>query len=169
MDAEDVVSAGSATGNANDDAAPTIGLLESIVHEVMGSYINMALVLVITILLYKILRGRNEESNRSSSPPAPQLPKLRRDFTIQELKPFDGTQPDGRVLMAVDGVVYDVTKGKSFYGPGTLIFWCRICVFLTLDFRLWRGGQLNRLRTVCYKQWYIHLYGMYIYLRVRVE
>lgn len=95
-------------------------LLSAILTEICGSYINMALVVVIGVLLYKILRGRSDESQRRSAPAAPQLPKLRRDFTIQELKPFDGTQPDGRVLMAVNGTVYDVTKGKSFYGPGML-------------------------------------------------
>ena len=42
----------------------------------------------------------------------------RRDFTLEELKPFDGNGPDGRVLIGVLGKVYDVTKGKRFYGPG---------------------------------------------------
>lgn len=42
----------------------------------------------------------------------------RRDFTLEELKQFDGTGPDGRVLIGVLGKVYDVTKGKRFYGPG---------------------------------------------------
>lgn len=31
---------------------------------------------------------------------------------------YDGTQPDGRVLVAVNGNVFDVTRGKKFYGPG---------------------------------------------------
>lgn len=47
-----------------------------------------------------------------------ELPKLKKDFTVQELKAFDGNQEDGRVLVAVNGNVYDVTKGKRFYGPG---------------------------------------------------
>lgn len=118
--ADDIVH-GSGGGGAEEATVETVGLLESIVQEVLGSYLNMALVVVIAVLLYKILRGRNDEAERQSAPPAPQLPRLRRDFTIQELKPFDGTQPDGRVLMAVDGTVYDVTKGKSFYGPGMFV------------------------------------------------
>ncbi|GLV37110.1 membrane steroid binding protein [Carabus blaptoides fortunei] len=48
----------------------------------------------------------------------PELPKLRRDFTVEELKKYDGRTHDGRVLVAVNGNVYDVTKGKRFYGPG---------------------------------------------------
>lgn len=47
-----------------------------------------------------------------------ELPKLKKDFTVKELKAFDGNQEDGRVLVAVNGNVYDVTKGKRFYGPG---------------------------------------------------
>lgn len=47
-----------------------------------------------------------------------ELPKLKKDFTVQELKAFNGNQEDGRVLVAVNGNVYDVTKGKRFYGPG---------------------------------------------------
>jgi hypothetical protein len=47
-----------------------------------------------------------------------ELPKLKKDFTVQELKAFDGNQEDGRVLVAVNGNVFDVTRGKRFYGPG---------------------------------------------------
>ena len=53
-------------------------------------------------------------------PPKP--PMKKRDFTQRQLKPFDGTKsednPDERILIGVLGKVYDVTKGKSFYGPG---------------------------------------------------
>ena len=46
----------------------------------------------------------------------------KRDYTPRQLKPFDGTKsednPEGRILIGVLGKVYDMTKGKSFYGPG---------------------------------------------------
>ncbi|KAH8404927.1 hypothetical protein KR222_010674 [Zaprionus bogoriensis] len=81
---------------------------------------NLALLSIICFLVYKIVRDRTEGpgGRDSGPPPEPELPKLRCDFTIKELRPFDGTQPDGRVLVAVNGNVYDVTKGKRFYGPG---------------------------------------------------
>ncbi|ORY96294.1 cytochrome b5-like heme/steroid binding domain-containing protein, partial [Syncephalastrum racemosum] len=41
-----------------------------------------------------------------------------KNYTPKSLLPFDGTQKDGRVLMAVNGSVYDVTRGRNFYGPG---------------------------------------------------
>lgn len=100
------------------DDAESASFLGGLVAEILGSYTNIALVIVIGVLLYKILRSRSSSGDGSAHVPEPELPKLRRDFTIQELKQFDGNQPDGRVLMAVKGTVYDVTKGKRFYGPG---------------------------------------------------
>uniref|UniRef100_A0A0V0J8I6 Membrane-associated progesterone receptor component 2 n=1 Tax=Schistocephalus solidus TaxID=70667 RepID=A0A0V0J8I6_SCHSO len=45
----------------------------------------------------------------------PNMPK--RDFTLDELSQFNGEGPDGRILIAVNGSVFDVTNnGKSFYG-----------------------------------------------------
>ncbi|XP_061741805.1 neudesin [Nerophis ophidion] len=37
-------------------------------------------------------------------------------FTEEELKRHDGSQAGESILMAVKGVVFDVTKGKEFYG-----------------------------------------------------
>ena len=42
---------------------------------------------------------------------------MRRDFKLEELREFNGKGPDGRILIAVNGSVYDVTKGSAFYGP----------------------------------------------------
>ncbi|KAI5788417.1 cytochrome b5-like heme/steroid binding domain-containing protein [Geopyxis carbonaria] len=56
---------------------------------------------------------------RPAPPPvltAPE-PLVFKTFTPKTLKPFNGTD-DERVLMGVDGTVFDVTSGKSFYGPG---------------------------------------------------
>ena len=47
------------------------------------------------------------------------------EFTIEQLRQFDGTGPDGKIYVCVDGVVFDVTeKGPEHYGPGrrTVIF-----------------------------------------------
>lgn len=69
------------------------------------------------MLVYKIIKTRIGEK-QEIKPPEPELPKLRRDFTVTELREYDGNGKDGRVLIAVNGTVYDVTKGKRFYGPG---------------------------------------------------
>ncbi|XP_017468204.1 PREDICTED: membrane-associated progesterone receptor component 1-like [Rhagoletis zephyria] len=104
---------------AGDEKSSSI--LLGIVEEIIYSPLNLALVAVIVFLFYKIVRDRYEvprEKSGDGSPPAPELPKLRRDFTIQELRAYDGNGPDGRILIAVNGTVYDVTKAKRFYGPG---------------------------------------------------
>lgn len=98
------------------------GLLGGIISEIVNSPLNIALVGIITLLVYKIVKSRQQETQARSTPPEPTLPKLRKDFTVQELKAYDGNQPDGRVLVAVNGTVYDVTKGKRFYGPGKNVY-----------------------------------------------
>lgn len=39
-------------------------------------------------------------------------------FTTEELKKYDGTDSKLPIYIALDGNVYDVTKGKEFYIPG---------------------------------------------------
>lgn len=49
----------------------------------------------------------------------PSIPKLKRqDMTLEQLRKYDGTDEHGRLCLAVNGKVFDVTKGKKFYGPG---------------------------------------------------
>lgn len=37
-------------------------------------------------------------------------------YTAKSLEPFNGRQ-GGRILLAIDGTVFDVTQGANFYGP----------------------------------------------------
>uniref|UniRef100_A0A1B6HW61 Cytochrome b5 heme-binding domain-containing protein n=1 Tax=Homalodisca liturata TaxID=320908 RepID=A0A1B6HW61_9HEMI len=93
------------------------GLLSNIVQEIITSPLNIALVLVISFLVYKIFKSQQGDNENVIHVEKP-LPKMKkRDFTIEELKPYDGTGEDGRVLVAVNGKVFDCTKGKRFYGP----------------------------------------------------
>lgn len=108
----ETVTGGGGGGVGSDEQ---IGFLASVINEIIYSPLNLVLVAVITVLIYKIFRSRQQPA---AAPPAPELPRLRKDFTVAELRQFDGTQADGRVLVAVNGSVYDVTKGKRFYGPG---------------------------------------------------
>lgn len=90
-------------------------------NELIQSPINLCLLFVIIYFLYKILKLR--KNDQTEFLPEPKLPKMEnRDFTVEELKMYNGTQEDGRVLIAVNGNVYDVTKGKHFYGPGKYQF-----------------------------------------------
>jgi len=94
------------------------GLFSNLFLEIIKSPVNIALVGVITLLVYKIVKSRQRIPE--PVPVAPALPKMRKDFTVEELKRYDGTGPDGRILVAVNGKVFDVTKGRRFYGPGII-------------------------------------------------
>ncbi|KAK9763662.1 hypothetical protein K7432_009447 [Basidiobolus ranarum] len=50
----------------------------------------------------------------------PQLaPPLDTPYTLEELKKYDGSEPEAPIYLAVKGVVFDVTSRKEMYGPGT--------------------------------------------------
>ncbi|GKU87404.1 hypothetical protein SLE2022_185340 [Rubroshorea leprosula] len=40
------------------------------------------------------------------------------EFTEQQLIQYNGTDPSQPIYVAIKGRVFDVTTGKSFYGPG---------------------------------------------------
>ncbi|KAA8586523.1 hypothetical protein FQN60_000359 [Etheostoma spectabile] len=90
-----------------------------IFQEIFTSPLNLTLLSLCLFLLYKIFRGDKPQELGEVEKPLPKLKK--RDFTLAELKPYDGVQ-DPRILMAVNGKVFDVTRGKKFYGPGLATF-----------------------------------------------
>lgn len=92
-------------------------LFDEIYSEIVNSPLNIFLIGVIAFLIYKIFTSSQSPSKSSPIAKEPELPKLRKDFTAADMKAYDGNQPDGRVLVAVNGNVFDVTRGKKFYGP----------------------------------------------------
>lgn len=51
--------------------------------------------------------------------PPPPLPEAEaRDYTIAELTQYDGSDLTKPLLVAIRGQVYDVGRGRDFYGPG---------------------------------------------------
>lgn len=95
------------------------GFLSKFLSELFGSPLNLALVGVCSFLVYKIWSSR-----RKHDPPTPREPELpplkKQDFTHEQLREYDGKAKDGRILIAVNCKVFDVTRGKRFYGPGTV-------------------------------------------------
>ncbi|KAM8835819.1 membrane-associated progesterone receptor component 1 [Synchiropus picturatus] len=85
-----------------------------IFQEIFTSPLNLTLLGLCLFLLYKIFRGDRPPDLGEVEEPLPKL--QRRDFTLAELKPYDGVE-NPRILMAVNGKVFDVTRGKKFYGP----------------------------------------------------
>lgn len=106
-----------ASGSSSSSSIPEEeSFISNFISEIIKSPINLLLVAVIAFLVYKIFRSKtkNEPPVQEYKP----LPRIRRDFTIEDLKKYDGKGPDGRILIAVNGSVYDATRGKKFYGPG---------------------------------------------------
>merc|ERR1712083_456391 len=65
-----------------------------------------------------ILFQKDEEPVFNPEPPMP--PMKKQDMTLQQLRQYDGVSESnaGRICVAVNGKIFDVTKGKRFYGPG---------------------------------------------------
>ncbi|KNA05235.1 hypothetical protein SOVF_192260 [Spinacia oleracea] len=40
------------------------------------------------------------------------------EFTLQQLKQYDGTDSSKPIYVAIKGRVFDVSTGNTFYGPG---------------------------------------------------
>ena len=90
--------------------------VEELLRELFFNPLNLALLSVCCFLLYKIVAGSRK---KPLPPPEPRLkPMKKRDFRLEELKQYAGQGEEGRVLVAVNGKVFDVTRGKKFYGPG---------------------------------------------------
>jgi len=105
--------------NKEELISESSGFLTEIVNEIISSPINLALVIAILVLIYKIIKGRVSDNDGPTVPATPPLPKMKkRDLTLSELRQYDGSQPDSRILVAVNGKIFDVTRGKRFYGPG---------------------------------------------------
>jgi len=91
--------------------------------ELLTSPINLALLGLCCFLLYQIVKSRR----RDAAPNIAELPPLKKqDFTLEQLRKYDGRGEGGRILMAVNGRVFDVTKGRKIYGPGWLNKECPI-------------------------------------------
>nr|KAJ3419333.1 bifunctional endoribonuclease/protein kinase ire1 [Polyrhizophydium stewartii] len=74
---------------------------------------------VLTAVLFHAVRtALFPEKIKIAPPKHPHVIELR-TFTPKELARFDGK--DGRpIYMSVDGMVFDVSRGRGFYGPGSM-------------------------------------------------
>lgn len=87
-----------------------------VIGQLCTSPVNLALLGLCIFLVYKIVKSRRQDSTEGNARVCP--PMKKRDFTLEQLKQFDGRGADGRLLMAVNGKVFDVTKARKTYGPG---------------------------------------------------
>lgn len=113
---DDKVAVGGDAG-AEPTPEPEQDFMTQLYSEVTGSPLNMLLVTLIIVLVYKIFKPRDRTPVEE---PTVSLPPLRKDMTVAQIKEYDGSRNDGRLLIAVNGVIFDVTTGRRFYGPGTV-------------------------------------------------
>ena len=93
----------------------------------LGTPVNTALLLYILYSIQRILFPSNSvpqtvphefKHGYTWMPKAHPPTLLYQVYTPKTLAPFNGE--DGkRILLAIKGVVYDVTAGRNFYGPST--------------------------------------------------
>ncbi|NXK39478.1 PGRC2 protein, partial [Piprites chloris] len=77
----------------------------------------LALALLAAYRLYLRWGTRSGPGGAARRGEAAPLPRMkRRDFSLEQLREFDGAR-NPRILLAVNGKVFDVTKGSKFYGP----------------------------------------------------
>ncbi|NXB94472.1 membrane-associated progesterone receptor component 2 [Vidua macroura] len=77
----------------------------------------LALALLAAYRLYLRWGTRNGPGGAARQGEAAALPRMkRRDFSLEQLREFDGAR-NPRILLAVNGKVFDVTRGSKFYGP----------------------------------------------------
>jgi len=71
-------------------------------------------ILVAYIAKELIAPARPKPAPKAPKPPRPPL----REFTKEELRRCDGSDPSAALCIAIKGRIYDCSRGRSFYGPG---------------------------------------------------
>lgn len=96
----------------------------------LSTPINTALLLYILYTVQRILIPSNKlpktiptefKHGYSWMPKAHPPTLLFQTYTPKTLEPFNGENGQ-RILLAIKGIVYDVTAGRNFYGPSELSF-----------------------------------------------
>ncbi|KAK9682808.1 hypothetical protein RND81_10G097700 [Saponaria officinalis] len=104
------------------------GLIVEAIHDYLGLSPTAFLVIAgIMIITYKIVCGMFvavDDYKAVRDVKAAYEEDMRRDpvqlgnVTEEELKAYDGSDPKKPLLMAIKGQIYDVSRGRMFYGPG---------------------------------------------------
>lgn len=111
---------GSSDGGLGGAGEPPAGAAAAVVGggEMLLNVGLLALALLAAYRLYLRWGTRSGPGGAARQNQAAALPRMkRRDFSLEQLREFDGAR-NPRILLAVNGKVFDVTKGSKFYGPG---------------------------------------------------
>ncbi|KAL7902690.1 cytochrome b5-like heme/steroid binding domain-containing protein [Trichoderma sp. SZMC 28014] len=91
----------------NDEAA------KAVASAGLVSPLNILLVSIILYTAYTTFFSKSAPSQLPRQPP----PIVFKTYNPHTLLPFNGAN-NGPVYMAIRGVVFDVSRGRNFYGPG---------------------------------------------------
>jgi len=93
------------------------GFVSSVYNEIISSPINLVLLAAIGFLMFKILQSWLQKETPAPPPPPPPPKMKKRDMTVEELRKYDGKDPNTPVCLAVNGKIFNVSRGRRFYGP----------------------------------------------------
>jgi len=78
--------------------------------------VTVSLILVCVYLVYKIFQPKD-----TPLPPKPKIiqkPIEIREYTLDELSQYDGSDSNKPILIGINGKIFDVSRGAMFYGKG---------------------------------------------------
>ncbi|KAI1721232.1 cytochrome b5-like heme/Steroid binding domain-containing protein [Ditylenchus destructor] len=74
-------------------------------------------VILLVLLIYVVYKLFLKKGDHVEPPQQKQIPPLeKQDLTVEQLSKYNGID-DEHICFAILGKVYDVTRGKDFYGP----------------------------------------------------
>lgn len=92
-------------------------IVSSLVSSVTSSPLNVFLTAICIGLVYLIFKSASDKRDTTSEVKKELKPLPKGDMTLEDLKQYNGKNEEGRILLAVNREIYDVTKGARFYGP----------------------------------------------------
>ncbi|XP_026834976.1 membrane-associated progesterone receptor component 1 [Drosophila erecta] len=106
----------------------------SLYNSIKQTPINVTVLIISTIVFYKVVsfsrrRSQRRQDQKGKTPGSIDLSEhdgqgkqdvdllpLRQDFTVPELREYNGTRADGRILVAINFNIYDVSRSTHYYG-----------------------------------------------------
>ncbi|GJP61645.1 hypothetical protein CLOP_g18784 [Closterium sp. NIES-67] len=80
---------------------------------------TVSLLVLIASIIYAVFSYVQHRAAPVPPPvPGPPEPIKIGEITLEELSQYSGSDPEKPILLAIRGKIYDVTRGKHFYGPG---------------------------------------------------
>lgn len=90
--------------------------------------VNAVILLVCFVVGFFFLKRRDEEAAKREREKAlaaaakDEEEVIEKPYSLKELREYDGSDENKPILLAVNYKVFDVTKGKNFYGKGDKLY-----------------------------------------------